>query len=79
MSEPAVSWMVTWMTAWGSSALVDLDTEADALAMARGLAELGRRDVRVTRCEYEVDEDLRRRIWQRVQDRLREAPKEFVL
>jgi hypothetical protein len=75
MGNPALTvYMVTWRR-YGLPCVLDFDTEAQALAAAVALAELGRgrTDIHVSAVPYEEteeDQERKRRIWERIRERI---------
>lgn len=59
--------------------LIDFDEENLAIRCCVALNEIGRYDVAITVTEYEEDAEMKRRIWARVQERMREMPAVFAL
>ena len=43
------------------------------------LNEIGRYDVAITRTEYEDDPELKAKLWERIQARIAEKPRELVV
>ena len=62
-------WAVTWQYG-GKHYLVDHDDSVTAVEHAGLLAERGRDEIVVTMHEWEVPEDVRRRVLERIQARI---------
>lgn len=61
---------VTWERD-GVPYLIDVDEEREAQRLAVALAESGRAAVRITRVQLDMAQEVRGRIWRRVEERLR--------
>lgn len=70
----AYSWMVTWRKKpIAYTYIIDFDNENRAIATSIALAELGRVGVQVTCVEYKPDDELKERIKERINTRIRGA------
>ncbi|MCR4339348.1 MAG: hypothetical protein NUW01_05615 [Gemmatimonadaceae bacterium] len=73
------TFIVTWKKKGQSLPfLIDLNDENAAIRAGIQLNEAGMYDVVITVTEYEEDEDMKARIWARVQERMQEMPKVFA-
>lgn len=70
-----IAYLVTWKKKpYPLQFLIDFSDEGLAVRASVALTEIGRQDVKVTTVEYEEDPELKARMWERVQARLREMP-----
>jgi len=71
MGDDAVkAYMVTWRY-MSRPYLVDFDSETMAESFALLLAEADRVDVKLTGVEYEPDPEMAKRVWARIEERIR--------